>query len=95
MSTIRLTLNQSLEEIIQELENSYKTMSRTEILKMVIAEFYNARFGSNSKTNVQSKKNSQIVNKWIDTKVEPEMAKGEIEEVFGDWWSENKEELRK
>ena len=45
MNTLRLTLNQSLEEVIQELEQAYKPMSRTEILKMTIAEFYNSRFG--------------------------------------------------
>ncbi len=95
MSTIRLTLNPAMEEIIQELENNYKTMSRTEILKMVIAEFYNARFGNSARPKTQTQKNSQIINKWLNTKVEPEIDKGDLEEVFGDWWSENKTDLRK
>ena len=97
MSTIRLTLNEALEEIIQELENQYKTMSRTEILKMAIAEFYNSRFGTSPKlkSTTQSKQNkSQIINKWLHTGTEPNLEKGELEEVFGDWWSDNKVDLR-
>lgn len=97
MSTIRLTLNEALEEIIQELENSYKTMSRTEILKMAIAEFYNFRFGTRTRVkslppNKQNK--SKAFKKWLDAKIEPELNKGELEEVFGDWWTENKADLR-
>ena len=42
-------------------------MSHTEILKIVIAEFYNARFGNSTKAK-QYQNNTQIVNKWLDTK---------------------------
>lgn len=97
MPSIRLTLNPPLEKIIQELEDNYKTMSRTEILKMAIAEFYNARFASSSKPDkiVRHLKPCRVIDKWLSTKVEPELTKGELEEIFGDWWTENKENLRK
>jgi len=96
MSTIRLTLNQSMEEVIAELEQAYKPMSRTEILKMTVAEFYNSRFGKTSKkkTKRSSKQNVQLVNKWIQTKQEPNLSAEELENAFGDWWAENKAELR-
>jgi hypothetical protein len=90
MSTIRLTLNQSFEEIIQELEEAYKPMSRTEILKMAVAEFYRQRMSqANKKT-----KNTQLVDDWLDTGQEPDLPKGQAEEAFGDWWSQNKTDLR-
>jgi hypothetical protein len=97
MSTIRLTLNQSLEEVIQELEQAYKPMSRTEILKMTIAEFYSSRFNKTTKTTTTSKsstKKIKTIDNWVDTGVEPDIEKGEIEEAFGEWWSLNKNDLR-
>lgn len=41
MSTIRLAVNQDLENVFKLLEQEYKPMSRAEILKMVLAKAYN------------------------------------------------------
>lgn len=97
MSTIRLSLNPSLEEVLEELEKAYRPMSRTEILKMAIAEFYNSRFGD---PQIKTKKVStrkdrvELVDKWLETKKEPDMSAEDLEEAFGEWWSQNKNSFR-
>jgi len=96
MPTIGLTLNESMQEVIQEIEAAYKPMSRSEILKMIIAEFYNARFTSSGrgKSKQPTQKNIKLVDIWLEDKQEPELDKGDLEEAFGDWWSQNKKNLR-
>lgn len=93
MSSIRLTLNDALEEIIQEIEAAYKPMSRTEILKLALAEFYRAHFSS-LQDQQQTKKNIQAVDKWLAKGAVPNLPKGQFEDAFGDWWSSNKDSLR-
>ena len=100
MNTIRLTLNPSLEEVLEKLEMTYKPMSRSEILKMTIAEFYNSRFGNGaakkaSKSPVKAQERVELINQWIETKQQPDLPAEELEDAFGEWWAENKKELRK
>ena len=100
MNTIRLTLNPSLEEVLEKLEMTYKPMSRSEILKMTIAEFYNSRFGNGAakkatQSPVKAQERVELINQWIKTKQQPDLPAEELEDAFGEWWAENKKELRK
>jgi len=95
MSTIRLSLNQALEEVIETLEQAYKPMSRTEILKMAIAEFYNSRFGNGQimnktgKTTKQTKKkNIQIAKQIVEEGKELNISKDRIDDIMADYWEE-------
>lgn len=42
MSTIRLTVTKELEEVLTFLENRYKPLSRSEILKLGLAKIYSS-----------------------------------------------------
>ena len=94
MNTLRLTLNQSLEEVIQELEQAYKPMSRTEILKMTIAEFYNSRFGNTGVQKTSAKggqkrtkaQNIQIAKQIVEENKDLNIPKDEIDEIMADYW---------
>jgi hypothetical protein len=69
MSTVRLTLTDELEEILRELEQDYRPLTRAELIKLAIAELYRGRQWNQPSTPSLSLEDSlQVLTAYQDAK---------------------------
>ena len=99
---IAVRVNQALGNRLKQYAKN-KGLSVSALLRMFAIEKLEEEtseadyLSSNSTTQspVKAQEKVELINQWIETKQQPDLPAEKLEDAFGEWWAENKKELRK